>query len=116
MEDDVKRSLEDLIDQRADAQEQREAAAVEAEVAEPVSEETASAPMRLPTPRCGFCQSFLFVEGKSGVNTFNIQMGDERVRIFTCAVCESVLPIQVMMIATPMIAAPGAQGGRLIKH
>jgi hypothetical protein len=68
----------------------------------------------LPAPRCPYCQVALFTD-KSGVTTYNIQMGPERIRIFTCANCDCVLPMQVMMIDTPMIAAPGQQGGRLIK-
>lgn len=69
----------------------------------------------LPAPRCPFCQVALFTE-KSGVTTYNIQMGPERIRIFTCANCDCVLPIQVMMIDTPLIAAPGPTGGRLVRH
>jgi hypothetical protein len=73
-----------------------------------------AAPAKLPAPRCPFCQTALFTD-KAGVGTYNIQMGLERIRIFTCANCDCVLPIQVMMIDTPMIAQPGPQGGRLIK-
>lgn len=91
-------------------------AAANTEIEHPVTEETAPAPQRLPTPRCPFCQSYLFVLGRSGVNIHNIEMGGERVRIFSCAFCECVLPIQVMVLDTPMIAAPGPQGGRLIRH
>jgi len=50
------------------------------------------------------------------VTTYNIQMGMERLRIFTCANCDCVLPIQVMVIDTPLIAAPSAQGGRLVRQ
>lgn len=82
--------------------------------AQPETEQQAPTSGGLPAPRCPFCQTALFTD-KSGVTTYNIQMGPERIRIFTCANCDCVLPIQVMMIDTPMIAAPGPTGGRLLK-
>lgn len=89
--------------------------AADATVELPVGEEPAPTKAAdLPAPRCPFCQVALFQENHSGVTTYNIQMGPERLRIFTCANCDCVLPIQVMMINTPLIAAPGPEGGRLI--
>ncbi len=89
----------------------------EAEVAQTTPEEpSVDVQAALSGPRCPFCQSFLFLPEKPGVNTYNIQMGLERLRVFTCATCHCVLPMQVMLIDTPMIAQPGPQGGRLIRH
>lgn len=70
----------------------------------------------IPVVMCPFCQSLLFSEKRSGLIKYNIQMGDERIRIFACENCHCILPVQVMMLDTPMIAAPGPHGGRLIRQ
>ena len=92
------------------------AADAAADAQEPApTEQPAQELPKLPAPRCPFCQIALFSASRFGVTPYNIQMGPERIRIFTCSNCDSVLPVQVMMVDTPMIAQPGPQGGRLVR-